>query len=176
MRHIEPIRQTIAARQIGESLKKRGLSRKQFADLMGRNPSEVTKWLSGKHNFTIALLQEISEVLDCCITGVDDIGTLVDGYESRQQELPLNDSRTRYASDSVLYAKIRRRSADLGMTAHQYIAGLVESDILEAGLLPEVELSEINNDVVERYAGISKNTPAQQDLDNDERLARIWKR
>ena len=115
MRNIEPIRQTIAARQIEEALKKRGLSKKQFADLMGRNPSEVTKWLSGRHNFTIALLQEISDALGSCITGVDDIGVLVDGYESRQKGLSLNDYQTIYGCDTALYTKIRKRSADLGM-------------------------------------------------------------
>lgn len=163
MRNIEPIRQIIAARQIEEALKKRGLSKKQFADLMGRNPSEVTKWLSGRHNFTIALLQEISAALGSCITGVDDIGFLVDGYESQQKGLSL-------------YTKIRKRSADLGMGPHQYIAMLVEKDILGAGLFPKVELSQIDNEVVERYAGIIKVLPTQQDLDNDERLAMIWNR
>lgn len=34
----------------------RGMSKKQFADALGRRPSEVTKWLSGQHNFTIATL------------------------------------------------------------------------------------------------------------------------
>ena len=176
MRNIEPIRQTIAARQIEEALKKRGLSKKQFADLMGRNPSEVTKWLSGRHNFTIALLQEISDALGSCITGVDDIGVLVDGYESRQKGLSLNDYQTIYGCDTALYTKIRKRSADLGMGPHQYITMLVEKDILEEGLFPKVDLSQIDDEVVERYAGIIKVFPTQQDLDNDERLAMIWKR
>lgn len=33
-----------------------GYSKKQFAEKLGRRPSEVTKWLSGEHNFTIATL------------------------------------------------------------------------------------------------------------------------
>lgn len=176
MRNIEPIRQTIAARQIEEALKKRGLSKKQFADLMGRNPSEVTKWLSGRHNFTIALLQEISDALGSCITGVDEIGFLVDGYESRQKELSLNDYQTIHGCDTALYTKIRERSADLRIGPRQYIAMLVEKDILEAGLFPKVDLSQIDDEVVERYAGIIKALPTQQDLDNDERLAMIWNR
>lgn len=38
----------------------RGLSKKQFADALGRRPSEITKWLSGQHNFTIATLAMLS--------------------------------------------------------------------------------------------------------------------
>lgn len=38
----------------------RGLSKKQFADALGKKPSEVTKWLSGQHNFTIRTLAMLS--------------------------------------------------------------------------------------------------------------------
>lgn len=38
----------------------RGLSKKQFADALGRRPSEITKWLSGEHNFTIATIAMLS--------------------------------------------------------------------------------------------------------------------
>ena len=38
----------------------RGLSKKQFADALGRRPSEITKWLSGQHNFTISTLAMLS--------------------------------------------------------------------------------------------------------------------
>lgn len=38
----------------------KGLSKKQFADALGRRPSEITKWLSGEHNFTIATLARLS--------------------------------------------------------------------------------------------------------------------
>lgn len=34
----------------------KGLSKKQFAEAIGKCPSEVTRWLSGEHNFTIATL------------------------------------------------------------------------------------------------------------------------
>lgn len=38
----------------------RGLSKKQFADALGRRPSEITKWLSGQHNFTLSTLAMLS--------------------------------------------------------------------------------------------------------------------
>jgi transcriptional regulator with XRE-family HTH domain len=34
----------------------RGLSKLEFAQALGKRPSEVTKWLSGQHNFTIRTL------------------------------------------------------------------------------------------------------------------------
>lgn len=40
-------------------MKEAGLSKKQFAEKLGCRPSEVTKWLSGEHNFTIATLTRI---------------------------------------------------------------------------------------------------------------------
>ena len=41
-------------------MQERGLSKKQFADALGRRPSEITKWLSGQHNFTISTLAMLS--------------------------------------------------------------------------------------------------------------------
>ena len=32
----------------------------RFAEALGRRPSEITKWLSGQHNFTIATLAMLS--------------------------------------------------------------------------------------------------------------------
>lgn len=46
--------------RIFELMKERGLSKKQFAEALGRRPSEITKWLSGQHNFTIATLGMLS--------------------------------------------------------------------------------------------------------------------
>lgn len=41
-------------------MQEKGLSKKQLADALGRRPSEITKWLSGQHNFTIATLAMLS--------------------------------------------------------------------------------------------------------------------
>ncbi|WP_221656768.1 helix-turn-helix domain-containing protein [Bacteroides salyersiae] len=41
-------------------MKEKGLSKKEFADAIGKRPSEVTKWLSGQHNFTIRTLSMLS--------------------------------------------------------------------------------------------------------------------
>ena len=176
MKQTIPIRLTIVAEQIEDALKKRGLSRKQFADLMGRRPSEVTKWLSGKHNFTIALLQEISDVLGTSITGVEDVSALVEGYEVRSEDRALAEPVAMYGSGTELFYKIQRRSSELGISAKRYIEKLVDEDLKNSGALPKIDLTLLESDVVERFAGIMKVQPSRDDLDNDERLSRIWNR
>lgn len=50
----------LISRRIEVLMHERGLSKKQFADALGKRPSEVTKWLSGNHNFTISTLAMLS--------------------------------------------------------------------------------------------------------------------
>ena len=46
--------------KINSLMKERGLSKKQFADQIGKRPSEITRWLSGQHNFTVSTLAMLS--------------------------------------------------------------------------------------------------------------------
>ena len=46
--------------RINELMTQRGLSKLEFAQALGKRPSEVTKWLSGQHNFTIRTLSLLS--------------------------------------------------------------------------------------------------------------------
>lgn len=46
--------------KIDALMKERGISKKQFADLIGKRPSEITRWLSGQHNFTVSTLATLS--------------------------------------------------------------------------------------------------------------------
>lgn len=52
------------AENIKAAIKDKGLSRRQFADLMGVPPCIVTRWLKGDHNFTISTLFDIEEKLN----------------------------------------------------------------------------------------------------------------
>ena len=168
-------RQKIAAEQIEAAMKERGLGKKQFAELMHKNPSEVTKWLSGKHNFTIALLEEISKALGVRITGVENVNELVCGYTENSEQPQLEDSGATYSLDLCLSRKIRQRSSALGISAKRYLELLVDEDISKSTSLPRVSLPLVYDDVVIKYAGIA-SCPKVEDLDNDERLARIWNR
>ena len=51
------------AAQIDNVLISRGLTNQEFAFMMGKKPSEITRWLSGTHNFTTETLLEIERVL-----------------------------------------------------------------------------------------------------------------
>lgn len=41
-------------------MQEKGLSKKQLADALGKRPCEVTKWLSGQHNFTLSTIGMLS--------------------------------------------------------------------------------------------------------------------
>lgn len=47
--------------KIDALMRKRGLNKKQFAEALGKRPNEITRWLSGEHNFTISTLSMLSK-------------------------------------------------------------------------------------------------------------------
>lgn len=46
--------------RICELMTKCGLSKVEFAQALGKCPSEITKWLSGQHNFTLRTISLLS--------------------------------------------------------------------------------------------------------------------
>lgn len=46
--------------RIYDLMVQKGLSKAEFARSIGKRPCEITKWLSGQHNFTIATLAMLS--------------------------------------------------------------------------------------------------------------------
>jgi transcriptional regulator with XRE-family HTH domain len=51
------------AQALENLLKNKGISKSEFAAKLGKSPSEISKWMSGKHNFTIDTLMEIAHAL-----------------------------------------------------------------------------------------------------------------
>ena len=51
------------AERISEILKSKGLSQKDFARLLGKRESEISKWLTGRHNFTTQTIARIETAL-----------------------------------------------------------------------------------------------------------------
>lgn len=49
--------------RIDSILKSKGLTPHQFAKLIGRSDAEISRWLGGTHNFTLATLAKISTIL-----------------------------------------------------------------------------------------------------------------
>ena len=66
-------------------MQEHGLSKKQFADALGKRPCEVTKWLSGQYNFTIDTLGALSSFLFSLLSQLANfrvpVGTLVVGAD-----------------------------------------------------------------------------------------------
>ncbi len=52
------------AASIEDAFKAKGLNQKKFAELCGKRESEISKWLSGRHNFTIRSIALIESQLD----------------------------------------------------------------------------------------------------------------
>lgn len=50
--------------RIEEILKKKNISQRELADKLGKSESEISKWLSGTHNFTIKSIAKIESVLE----------------------------------------------------------------------------------------------------------------
>lgn len=48
------------ANEINMLMTEHGMTKKQFADALGKKPSEITKWLSGQYNFTLRTIATIS--------------------------------------------------------------------------------------------------------------------
>ena len=51
------------AEKIDETLKRKELTQKDLAILLGKKESEVSRWLTGRHNFTLTTIAKIESVL-----------------------------------------------------------------------------------------------------------------
>ena len=51
------------ANRIYNILESKGMSQKEFAKLIGKTETEVSRWLSGTHNLTVATICKISAAL-----------------------------------------------------------------------------------------------------------------
>lgn len=58
------------ANRIYEILEARGMSQKDFARLMGKTETEVSRWLSGTHNLAMATICKISAALNADVVKV----------------------------------------------------------------------------------------------------------
>jgi len=56
------VKMQLAAR-IEDFMRAKGWSKSQFAEKVGKNPSEITKWFSGTQNFTTDVFTEIASAL-----------------------------------------------------------------------------------------------------------------
>lgn len=86
------------ATEIEALMCEKGLSKKQFAEALGKKPSEITKWLSGQHNFTIRTLAMLSNFF----------GTPIIRTTSLQYPLSDEENSTMVAEDATKTYKTKR--------------------------------------------------------------------
>ena len=82
----------LLAAKIYDAMKAKGLRKKDLADKFGKQPSEITKWLSGTHNFTTDTLIDLENVLN------------VDLLNLKEQEV----KERVIVYEAVVYKKIER--------------------------------------------------------------------
>ena len=58
------------AAKIDDAIQSKGWTRSKLAKELGKSRSEITKWLSGTHNFTVDTLTEVCYVLDIEMTSL----------------------------------------------------------------------------------------------------------
>ena len=75
-------RKMMLAARIYNTMKAKGIKNGQLAAILRRKPSEITKWLSGTHNFTIETLWEIGDVLGIKLINIEE-------QEEKQQQFEL---------------------------------------------------------------------------------------
>ena len=58
--------------RIHNILEAKGLKQKDLANMLGKNESEISKWMRGTHNFTIDTISSIEEALGMPILQVSN--------------------------------------------------------------------------------------------------------
>lgn len=65
------LKYALVASKISDALADKRISKGMFAAMMNVQPSIVTRWLSGKHNFTLETLFAIEEVLQTRLIDIE---------------------------------------------------------------------------------------------------------
>ena len=83
------------AAHISEILARKGWTKSDLANAMGKKNAEISRWMSGQHNFTLDTIAKIEAVLGEDIIAVKKYRKPVTGYNkaTEQQRRYLSDSK-----------------------------------------------------------------------------------
>lgn len=115
------------AARIGDLIAEKGLSKKQFADLMGQSPPVVSKWLGGTHNFTQDTLSAISYKLQVPMT---------EFFREREQPVIF---KSQFAVTGVGASL----AAPLIMDQRRFYGGPLDFDERDLGSYPMLDISKM---------------------------------
>lgn len=82
--------------KINSILKERGIKKGEFAEMLGKNPSEVSKWLSGAHNLTLKSINKMEFVLGVDLINIEPITEVKYVYLGLIQGGELEDAMNDY--------------------------------------------------------------------------------
>lgn len=90
----------VVANRVYELLEDRGMSQRDFARALDKTETEVSRWLSGTHNLTIATIAKMATVLG------DDIITATSDNRRETYKYPDADAEVSMVAENVVeYAK-----------------------------------------------------------------------
>jgi len=79
----------LISKKIINALRDKNISKKKFMELIGKkHQSEITKWLSGTHNFTTDTIIEIEDALDIKILNIEIEEYQMIDYRSINTSIP----------------------------------------------------------------------------------------
>lgn len=84
----------ILATKIANAIKASGLKKSELAENMGKNPSEISKWLSGTHNFTIDTLLDIERELSIKLLDISNWNS-----SKRYQKVEIQPNKSTFRFD-----------------------------------------------------------------------------
>lgn len=70
-------KQMLLAAKIADAMEERGIKKIKLAEMLHKEPSVITRWLSGTHNFTVEILSEIEDVLGISLLNVESKQTVM---------------------------------------------------------------------------------------------------
>ena len=99
----------LVAAKIDDALKANGWKKKDLMEAMGkRNQSEITKWLSGTHNFTIDTLTDLSRVLGVNFLNIDKPCPIIEKqYKIATVYVKINSERPNFINDMLVAQTIK---------------------------------------------------------------------
>lgn len=97
---IESASTGVVSRNLSQVLKSKNISQKNFAEMLGKRPSEISKWLSGEHNFTYLTLVRM-----CYFLKIDPKDILPDLYikDGEYKVLPVSKSIVKTTNSTEFY-------------------------------------------------------------------------
>ncbi|WP_273210729.1 helix-turn-helix domain-containing protein [Runella zeae] len=121
------VKMQLAAR-IEDLMRAKGWNKSQFAEHTGKNPSEITKWLSGTHNFTIDILTEIAWTLNVELTTL--LGAPANNQVVYQEKIEV---KAVVVQPIVLLTPSKGQEGKIVMaSSHQFSSSFSQSKLYEA--------------------------------------------